>query len=233
MARIISVLPLLVATACAPEYAYVPTTNATVTAPGRIAAKYPIPADAPQGNLQITSYGMTDVTPRSSPGEILRALHLRVVLTDNSATPWTFDTREQRVDLDGRGPLPPAFASANAGTAPPLVGVDRSGKRVVDLFFLLPENLQDAESLPEFDAVWRVKAGTTVAARRTAFARLAVDPSASNGDLDYGKGYYWEGPYWMNAEGYGGISHNYFDGGVLIHRAPGPAPVTPATAPYQ
>ena len=135
-------LPLVAASAasggCVEEYAYVPTTNATVTVQGRVAADYAIPPAAPQGNVRIASYGLTDVSPRNDPKELVHALHLRVVLADNGAAPWTFDTREQRIDLNGRGPLAPAFASANAGTPPPLVTVDQGGKRVVDLFFLLP-----------------------------------------------------------------------------------------------
>ena len=234
--RLLGLVPMLaplVASACAPQYAYVPTTNATVAAQGRITAEYAIPAGSPEGNVQIASYGTTDVTPQSAPKEKLRALHLRLILADNSATPWTFDTREQRIDLSGHGPLAPAFASASAGTPPPVVTVDRGGKRVVDLFFLLPPKFQHAEALPEFDALWRVHAGATVAVERTPFERLAIDPAASYGNLDYGHGYYWDGPYWMNPEGYGAIAPEYFEQGVLIHRAPGPPPVLPANEPYQ
>jgi hypothetical protein len=214
---------IVVASACAPRYAYEPTANATSTIQGRAAADYPIPPDAPKGDVRIASYGLTDVSPKSTPGELLRALHLRVVVADNDVTPWTFDTREQRVDLDGRGQLTPALASANRGTPPPLVTIEPNGKRVVDLFFLLPDDMQHADQIPEFDALWRVHTGATVIAERTPFERLAIEPDyGANNDWDYGDDYYWGGPYWVNPEPYFGvgIGPGYFAGGAVIRRSP-------------
>jgi hypothetical protein len=213
---------LLVATGCAPHYAYVPTTNATATVQGKVAAEYPIPPSGPQGDVRIASYGLTDVTPPNAPNEILRALHLRVVLADNGPTAWTFDTREQRVELDGGGAIAPAFASANAGPPPPVVTVDRNGKRVVDLFFLLPANFQHADAIPEFDALWRVSTGAGSVAERTPFERLAVEPDYGAYDAwDYGGDYYWGGPYWMNPDFASfGFPDGYLGAGVLIHRSP-------------
>lgn len=116
MRRFIDWLPLLCVCACSPvEYAYVPTTNAVATIHGRVAADYPIPPAAPQGDLRIASYGLTDVSPKGAPNQIQRALHLRVVLADNGATPWTFDTREQRVELQDHELMAPAFATASPG----------------------------------------------------------------------------------------------------------------------
>ena len=222
MSRVFLVLALLGATGCATRYTYVPTTNAMATIQGRVAAEYPVPPSAPQGDVRIASYGLTDLTPRSAANEVLRALHLRVVLADNAATPWTFDTREQRVQLDDGAVLAPAFASANAGSSPPLVTVDRNGKRVVDLFFLLPPELQHADAIPEFDALWRVGTGAGIVAERTPFERLAIEPDYGGyDDWDYGGDYYWGGPYWMNPDfaafGYPG---GYLGGGVIIHRSP-------------
>jgi hypothetical protein len=216
---------LLVAIGCAPHYSYVPTTNATATVQGRVAAEYSIPPGAPQGDVRVASYGMTDVSPQKAPNEVLRALHLRVVLADNGASPWHFDTREQRVELGGHDVLAPAFASANAGSQPPVVTIDGNGKRIVDLFFLLPANLQHADAIPEFDAMWRVNTGATgVIAERTPFERLTVEPDEGGyDDWDYGGTYYWGGPYWMNADlPYGGIGvpYGYFGEGAIIHRSP-------------
>jgi hypothetical protein len=146
-------------------------------------------------------------------------------LADSSASPWSFDIREQRVELGDHEVLAPAFASANPGTPPPIVTVDRNGKRIVDLFFLLPANLQHADAIPEFDAMWRVNAGAAgVIAERTPFERLTVEPDEGGyADWDYGGGYYWGGPYWMNAdlpyEGVG-VPYRYFDGGAIIRRSP-------------
>lgn len=215
--------------ACTHEYAYVPTTNATATVRGRPAAEYPIPPADPQGDVRVASFGITEVQPKDRPDQNLRALHLRVAIADNGATPWTFDTREQRLDLSGRGPLAPAFASADPGSPPPVVTVDPHGKRTVDLFFLLPDDLQDAEDLPEFDASWTLHAGSAVVAERTPFERLIVEPDDYYGGGWYGDGwygygygpddYYWGPPYWMDpALGYG--PYGYFGGGLYIRRGP-------------
>ena len=216
-------LMALLASGCAPRYSYVPTTNATANMQGRVAADYPIPPSAPQGDVKVASYGITDVAPPKSPSEVLRALHMRVVLANNGVAPWTFDTREQRVALDAGESLAPAFASANAGMPPPIVSVEPNGKRVVDLFFLLPANLQHADAIPEFDALWRVSTGVGVVAERTPFERLVVEPEYGGyNDWDYGDDYYWGGPYWTNPEfGYDGVAPGYFVGGPLsIHRSP-------------
>jgi hypothetical protein len=213
---------LLAATGCASQYAYVPTTNATATIHGKIAADYPIPPNAPQGDLRIASYGITDVSPNAAPRESLRALHLRVALANDSAATWTFDTRQQSIDLSGRGPLAPAFSSASPGTPPPLVTVEPNGKRVVDLFFVLPPDLQHADAIPEFDALWSVTTGAGPIAERTPFERLLIEPDYGYYDYwDYGPDYYWGGPYWVNpAFALYGYPYGYFAGGIAIHRAP-------------
>ena len=220
-----ALLPLLIAAGCSPRYTYLPTTNAVATVQGKVAAEYPIPPSAPQGDVRIASYGMTDVSPSKDSHEVYRALHLRVVLADNSATPWTFDTREQRVELGAREVLPPSFASANGGAPPPLVTVDSNGKRVVDLFFLLPAQLQRADEIPEFDALWHVHTGDGVIAERTPFERFTVEPEpGAHDDWKYGADYYWGGPYWVNpGYPYYGVDYpefGYFGPGVWIHRSP-------------
>lgn len=223
MTRLLALASLLIATGCASEYAYVPATNATATIQGRIAAEYPIPPNAPQGDVRIASYGIAEVSPSDATGgERLRALHLRVVLANASASPWTFDTREQRVDLSGRGPLAPSFASANPGSPPPTVSVEPNGKRVVDLFFVLPSDLQHASAIPEFDALWNVDTGSGPIAQRTPFERLLVDPAYGYYDYwDYGPGYFWGGPYWVNpAFAFGPYPYGYVGSGIVIRRGP-------------
>jgi hypothetical protein len=101
--------------ACGSNYAYVPASHATAEMQGRTAADYGMPPAAPQGDVRLASYGITEVSPPSNRNERLRALHLRFVLANNSATPWTLDTREQRLDLSGDGSLAPAFANAIEG----------------------------------------------------------------------------------------------------------------------
>jgi hypothetical protein len=218
----LALLPALLVLGCATEYAYVPTVNATATVDGRKAADYPIPPASPQGDLRVVSYGLTEVAPNDESADVMSALHLRVVVENRSASAWTLDTREQRIDLSGRGALVPAFASANAGTQPPLVAIDPSAKRVVDMFFLLPQDLQGADDIPAFGALTQVNtADTGVVSERTPFERLNVEPEGGGNDgWDYGPNYYWGGPYWFNpAFPYGGDPYGY-GSGVYVQRSP-------------
>jgi hypothetical protein len=189
-------LPAL-ATACATEYTYVPRPGIEEPMGNRPAAEYAIPPEAPRGELQVASYGIVHVASQAAPDEYLHALHLRVIVRNDSDQPWTLDTREQRVELDGRGQSAPAFASANPGEPPPLVTIPPSGRRVVDLFFPLPADLQEASELPAFDAIWRVEIGPQAVVERTPFERLQSEPTDYEA-YDYGYDYYWGPPYWYN-----------------------------------
>jgi hypothetical protein len=213
--------------ACESQYSYVPTTSATAIVAGRVAADYAVPRDAPRGNVRVASYGIVEVTASSAPDEYLHALQLRLIIANHSDRPWTFDTRDQRLELEGRSMSGPAFVSANLGSPPPLITIAPGGTRVVDLFFPLPTDLQDASEVPTFDALWRVDTGTVLASERTPFERLQVEPDADYGPYDYGVNDYWGPPYWYNPlypqyAFVGGVvlSHHYIGHPVEIHRAP-------------
>jgi len=92
---------------CETTYAYVPVANAVTTTAGEVVADYPLPPEAPRGNLRIASYGIAEVDDPNTPDEHLKALHLRMIVTDNDDKAWSLDTREQRIDLDGRGGVLP------------------------------------------------------------------------------------------------------------------------------
>jgi len=210
--RLIALALGLALPACEPAYTYVPVTDAYEASdrvdaasagvdvtPGTAAATYPIPRDAPRGNLRIASYGLVDIGPQTQSDKRIVALHLRMTLTNDSDRPWTLDTREQRVALEGFGTSVAAFASADAGSAPPTITVPPKGKRVVDLFFPLPTQLQSQRTLPSFDALWRVQADDQVVSDETPFERMAVQPPATHDPTyDYGPDYYWGPPYWYN-----------------------------------
>ncbi len=214
--------------ACEPNYAYLPVTNATVVR-GKVAAEYPIPADMPHGDVRIASYGIADVGPRHPRGENdrLRALHLRFTIENNADRDWTFDTRQQRVLLQGYGQSQPAFVAVNGGGSPPVVTVPALQSRTIDLFFPLPAPLQRARQLPAFDVIWRVHAYDKFVARRTPFERVVVAPPPDALDYgpDYGMGDWWGPPYWYNPaygweDGFAGgvaVPRRYY-GGVTIHR---------------
>jgi hypothetical protein len=216
----LALLPALLVTGCATEYAYVPRANATASVDGRLAADYAIPPASPQGDLRVASYGVTEVASNEGSPDVMSALHLRVVVENRSASAWTLDTRDQRIDLSGRGELVPAFTSANAGSAPPLVTIDASARRVVDMFFLLPQDLQGADDLPAFGALTQVNTSAGPVTERTPFERLAVEPDGGGyGDWDYGADYYWAGPYWFNPA-FPDVEYPYIGGGIFIHRSP-------------
>jgi len=196
-----SLLPLLglLTVACSPAYTYVPETNATATVAGRSAADYPIPPEQPQGDVRVASFGFADMAPQGvEPDEehSTRALHLRLVVANNSDKPWTLDTREQRLDLAGHGQSAPIFASANPGTPPPVVTIPPAGKRVVDLFFPLPVDEQRASKVPEFDAIWTVHTDTRAVTERVPFSRIMVEPEPT--PYDYGPDYWWQPPYYYD-----------------------------------
>ncbi len=226
----------LVLVACEPEYAYVPTTSATVTVAGQVAADYGIPPEAPRGDLRVASYGITHISPQEHPDQHLSAIHVRLIAANESSLPWTIDTNEQHIDLDRHGTSAPAWASADKrGGQPPLVDVPPGGKRTIDLFYLLPQDMQEASELPHFDARWQVMMGGERIAARTPFERFRIEPAAGPSEWDYGEsGYFWGGPYYMNPlypqlGFYGAVSVPpvYVQHPVIVHRAPAPSPPPP------
>ncbi len=220
--------------ACEPEYAYVPVTNATVVA-GRIAADYPVPREAPRGDVRLASYGIVDLGSPTDEHDRIRAFHLRMTLIDNGDQPWTLDAREQRIELDRWGTSVAAFASADAGSHPPIITVPQAGKRVVDLFFPLPARLQKESQLPTFDAVWRVRVDGQTVTERTPFERMTVEPPDTyDGIYDYGADYYWGPPYWYNPiypeVGFAGgvrVPSRYVRHPLYVHRTDHPPHFSP------
>ena len=212
--------------ACTPEYAYVPTTNAAVVG-NRVAAEYSLPTVAPHGKIQLESYGFADMKAANEANtEIVeRALHLRAILVNNGTQDWTFDTRQQAIEVEGQTPSAPVFASASAGAAPPVVTIPSGGKRVVDLFFPVPMTEQKAALLPSFDAISRVQTDQGLVTERTSFDRVEVvqPDSYYASDWDYGPGYFWGEPYWYNSDYYGYpgpvVGGRFYGRGMHIRRS--------------
>ena len=151
------------------------------------------------------------------------------------ARPTIAVPREQVVDLDGYGQSVPAYASANAGSAPPAITVSPMGKRVVDLFFPLPAQLQRAERLPSFDVVWKLRAEDKEIAERTPFERIAVEPPPSYDPIyDYGADYYWGPPYFYDPlygnRGYYRGAGRYAGHPMYIHRSETPGHFAPRSS---
>jgi hypothetical protein len=204
------------------QYAYVPTTNSSATVAGRPAADYQIPAGNPTGEVRLATFGIASIHPSGTPEKFqVKSLHLRMIVVNNGERPWAVDTREQQAQLAGDGLSRAAYASADrTGSGPPYVQVDPGGKRTIDLFFPLPQRLQKASKLPEFDAIWVVHTATRTVEQRTSFDRLTLDPYYY--DEGYGPGFY--GNYWYNPwYPYGAFYGTYWGPewthpGVVIHR---------------
>jgi hypothetical protein len=218
MSKWIATLPALVLAACAHDYTYRPTEHATGSIGGHVAADYQIPATAPQGDVRLASFGLGELAPAKGSGDSKPALHLRMVVSNNSAQPWTVDTREQKLDIKGAGSTLPAFSTTREGNAElPLVTVAPGSKRVIDLLFPLPPNQQSAGSIPEFDAIWNVHTGTQDVIERTPFDRLQVEPV-------YGPaiapevGFYgdWGAPLWYDPLYPEGFPRPWFGGAVMM-----------------
>lgn len=222
MSRSIAVLSVLVLAGCAHQYEYQPTEHATGSIGGHLAADYQIPPTAPQGDVRLASFGLGELAPAKGSSGSTPALHLRMVVSNNSAQPWTVDTREQKLDIEGAGQSSAAFTATSEGNGGlPVVTVAPGSKRVIDLLFPLPPNQQSASNIPAFDAIWNVHAGTQDVIERTPFDRLQIEPAYGPAVApEYG--YYgdWRGPYWYDptypAEG---LSQPWFGGAVMM-RAP-------------
>ena len=165
MRRCVLLLALALLGACA-DYAYLPLTNATVV-DGALAARFGIPAAAPRGTFSLASYGVSG-----------GALHLRAILVnDDDAVRWTFDTREQLVRTAGQTAHVSGFATEDGSTTP-VIAVPPHVRRVVDLYFPLPPSVQQERRLPDFEVAWSVHTPNGTIAQSTPFSRRTLPDTA-------------------------------------------------------
>jgi hypothetical protein len=178
----------LVAAGCYSDYIYRPAEHATAEIHGRTAAQYEIPPQAPQGDVRLASFGIAKVE-RQDTGEKQRMVHLRMIVANNSGQPWIVDTRELRIDLPNVGQETAAITRVRDGQEP-VVQVPPGASRQIDLFYALPQGMEKASKLPQFDAVWAVRTPAQTVVERTPFDRLQVIPTYAYG---YGPGWGWYG----------------------------------------
>jgi len=232
---------LVAATGCAAHYAYVPQPPTTsVQTFGRDAALYEIPAQSPHGELRVISYGIEQLAagdpddPQSADAPAFSTLHVRVVVSNTGQKPWTLDTREQQIVLEGHGASAVAFAAADRegnASQPPLVKIFFGETRIADLFYALPPDVQKPDVLPGFRAITKIHtdgvaadgtpADDVVTLEQTDFARTevsawsayAMDESGPQDVYDPDQyGYdYWDDPFWFNAGfvGFAGVPHGW------------------------
>jgi len=174
------------------DYVYQPDT-VNASAGGLPATRTPIPQEAPQGSIEVVSYGVTDLRRDSTT---IPALHVRAIVTnDGDNTPWTMDTSQQLVEIPGEGRSQPIFVNADVGSLP-RVTIARHERRVLDMYYELPDTMRKASQLPRFDLLWQVTTPARVVASRTSFDRVDREP-----DVAYETTGAWPlwagwGPYW-------------------------------------
>lgn len=195
----LAALLLVAVTGCASSYAFVPAQGATSTLNGRPAVNYALVPQAQRGEFRVATIGIEPLTPNNAPDQQLAALHVRVVVSNTTGQQtWSFDTREQELAMSGRGTSTPAFATAGPGdgSTPPVLTIAPKTSRVVDLFFPLPSDAQDTDSIGSFETTARVHCDAGIATITTPFTRAELDDTyVEDPTLDYG---YWDSPFWYN-----------------------------------
>ena len=175
------------------DYVYRPD-SADATEAGLPAARTPIPQERPQGAIEVTSYGITDL---QRGGARIPALQVRAVVTnDGDDTPWTLDTTQQLVAIPGEGQSRAMFVNSDVNTVPN-VTIARHERRVIDFYFPLPDTIGSESQLPKFELLWQVNTPERVVASRTSFDRFDKAPDVAYTTVPVGwplwAGY---GPYW-------------------------------------
>ncbi len=226
---VLATVLLLAAGGCAHQYTYWPTAAAAGSGP---AARYPIPPEAPHGEVYVTSFGYTDM--EVDDGRSAQLVHARLVTVNNGPEEWTLDGREQQLLIaQGQPPLRPAFANTDAG-AGPIYTVPPAGRRTFDFYYQVPPPLDDPRYVGWFELEWYVTAGAQLIAQRTAFERFEERPAAYGAYPDYvfiGLGW---GPLWWHSPFYPHvrppiIRHYYYP--PIRGRSYGPWRGAPRTSP--
>jgi hypothetical protein len=180
------------------DYVYQPDT-ANATAGGLPATRTPIPQEAPQGAIEVVSYGVTKL---QREGTSIPALHVRAIVTnDGDDTAWTMDASQQLVEIPGEGRSRPIFVNADITTLPQ-VTIARHDRRVLDLYYALPDTISNESRLPRFDLLWTVNTASRVVASRTSFDRVDRAPDVAYETTAWplwaGWGpYWWYDPFWV------------------------------------
>ncbi len=178
---------------CSTEYTYVPVVTSTAVVAGIPAVDYPIPPEAPVGDLRLAVVGVVDVHPAADPTGTVKAIHLRIIAINNGPDTWTLDAQEQRINLSPQVQVRASDVVTDQGARPRTVRVGPGSKETVELFFLLPQALQAEDSRPEFDLFTTVHTPTRTIERRTRFDQQRgetsyEDDTPTNGDWG-GSGY--------------------------------------------
>jgi len=193
------------------RYGYRPTAVNASNEAGFPASRYGIPAQAPQGEAFVTSFGTRELDEQGRGGTQL--VHVRLaVANQESATPWSVDPATLLLR-----PASSAGGTASAGQRPDYMEIDgrqnggtdiaRGQRRVFDLYYRMPAGPAASSTPPAFDFAWEVNLGPTIFAEHTPFTREPYEEYERQSERyvavgvapPWWWGWYgplWWGPYW-------------------------------------
>jgi hypothetical protein len=180
--------------ACAAESSY-QTAEPIVAGTGSPTAGYPVPPEAPRGQLGVTARGVVSIAPRGG-GEPQPMLAVElVVANDRDGGPWRLNAQAQRLTFASGETCSPALVSAGEPGAPVLLVPPGRSLRV-DLYFPVPPGLEP-EGLARFQLSWRIETPAREVAALTPFEM----PVSEEGDVHstappLGPDYVGGGPAW-------------------------------------
>ena len=188
--------------ACSETSSYVYQPSATNdNLHGLPAERIGIPQEAPQGTVEVASYGVTNL--RTNDGEIPVA-HVRMIVSNESdATPWTIDSRKQMLEIAGEGRSRAIYVNSDRDSLP-VLSIAQRERRVLDFYFPLPSTVQGDAGLRHFDMLWEVDTGSRAVASRTSFDRVAEQPQYAYAE-PYSAFWVGYGPYWWYDPFYPGV----------------------------
>jgi hypothetical protein len=179
--------------ACSETSGYVYTPSApNESLRGLPAERVGIPQEAPQGTVEVASYGVTHL--RTNDGNV-PVVHVRMIVANESdATPWTVDSRKQTLEIAGEGQSRALYVNSDRDSLP-VVSVGQRERRVLDFYFPLPSTIRDDAQLRRFDMLWEVDTSARGVASRTSFDRVAEQPQYAYAE-PYSPFWVGYGPYW-------------------------------------
>jgi hypothetical protein len=168
----------LALTACAPaRFSYAPVATTSADVAGMAAASYPVPSDAPNGEVHVAVLGVADVRRHPQSPWTEKAIRVSLVVSNRSSETWRVEGGDQHVELASRRVRTTLDAKVDDDGRELLVDVPPHSTRWVELLFLVPEET-DSELLGAFDVSWSVRLGPAMRASRvTRFEKLLAPPA--------------------------------------------------------
>src|SRR5262245_31046046 len=127
----------LAACASSTPYVYTPE-RASVNVDGMPGADHAIPPEAPEGDVRVASFGVTELAPAPGAAQI-PVLQVRMIVSNNGdPTPWSIDTRAQEIEIQGEGRSAPLYVNGDQpGSPAPQITVGEREQKTLDFYFPL------------------------------------------------------------------------------------------------